>query len=170
MARNEGYDIESLTGLQPIHLGSHVTDRHMTSLNEEDVTLPAASVFHCTPISQPSCAHSVSPEPGPCRSPDFSNVTMLHGMLPSNDPPSCMQQNRQIQYKLTPPKPYTMGDNFRTFRLILMNYMKDAHQLEEQQTIFLSLIQSTSPKSDLPNSDFQLSRIKLSSPIFPLLH
>ena len=35
-----------------------------------------------------------------------------------------------------------MGDNFRTFRLILMNCMKDAHQLEEPQTILLSLIDS----------------------------
>ena len=144
MARSVGFDLETLTGLQPIHPGTHAREHQGTLFNEDDVSLPATSEFHCTAGMWPSCAHSVSPEPGLWRSPDLSNITAFCGNCPArgvstvtatkplastlpNDPPFWVQQNRQIQYKLTPPKPYTMGDNFCTFHFILMNYMKDAY-------------------------------------------
>ena len=157
MARSVGFDLETLTGLQPIHPGPCAREHQGTLFNEDDVSLSDTSEFHHRAEMQPLHAHSVNLEPGLRRSPDFSNITTFCGSCPArgvstvtateplastlpNNPPSWVQQNRQIQYKLTPPKPYTMGDNFCTFHLILMNYMKDAYQLEQQQAILLSLI------------------------------
>ena len=139
-AQNVNFDLEALRGLTPINPGSFVN---------------ADSESNHTP--RRTRARSISPEPMYRGEPDFSNVTKVRGSRPIRGrqplittelptfgrspevPSSWERQNRQT-YKLTPPKPYTMGENFRTSRLILMNYMTDADQLDQQKAILLSLI------------------------------
>lgn len=47
---------------------------------------------------------------------------------------------KPCKLKINPPKLYVMGDCFRTFRLILLNYMRDSHDISQQRAILLSLL------------------------------
>jgi hypothetical protein len=59
-----------------------------------------------------------------------------------NDSNEQRSQSRNLQYKLKPPQTYTMGQNFSTFRLIILNYLKQTDDLEQQKAILLSLIET----------------------------
>ena len=76
--------------------------------------------------------------PNRADSPESCYPSLGHLQINDRDPAPPKQIK---QYKLIPPKPYTMGDNFKTFRLILLNYMKDATELEQQKSILLSLLE-----------------------------
>ena len=96
------------------------------------------------------CSHITTPHvrrnpTHPGLKPHGTSMPLLHKVNSPVFEHSLMQADGSpphvVSYKIRQPKPFTMGDNFKTYRMVFTNYIRDVRDLETQKSLLLGLME-----------------------------